>query len=133
MDELIERYPSREAFDKYWKENYKELTYADVKQAFEDFVASAEKHIFKSDYEEKGQISRENFMDYLNQTAEFTFQDTLTEAFYDKNPELYETAFALYEAAKMSGEETRNVAQIFHEEYHRLYQAFLLEMYDQLF
>lgn len=133
MDEWTDRYPDREAFDKYWNENYQELVYDDVKEKFEDFVNDAKKHIFKNDYEEKGQVSREDFIDNLNQTAEFMFQDALTEAFYDKNPELYETAFALYEEAKLSGDETRNVAQIFHEEYHRLYQLFLLEMYDRLF
>jgi hypothetical protein len=63
----------------------------------------------------------------------FTFQDSLTEAFYDKNPEVYETAFALYEEAELSGRKDKNVAQSFHEEYQRLYREFLLAMFDRMF
>lgn len=133
MEELFEQFPNREAFDAYWKENYKPLEYKDVKNAYEEFVNSAEKHIFKSDYEEGNCISREDFLENLNQNAEFSFQDILTEVFYDKNPELYETAFALYEAAQMSGEKERDVAMTFHEEYNRLYRKFMLEMFDQLY
>ena len=40
-------------------------------------------------------------MDNLSQAAQFAFQDGLTEAFYEKNPQVYENAFALFEAAQM--------------------------------
>ena len=133
MDDIFEQFPTRESFDEYWKENYVPLTYADVQQEFEGFVKSADKHIFLSDYEESGNVSRDTFMENLSQDAAFTFQDTLTEMFYEKNPELYETAFALYEEAQMSGQTDRNVAQTFHEEYNRLYRDFLLAMYDALY
>ena len=75
----------------------------------------------------------DDFAENLSQTAEFTFQDTLTEVFYEKNPDLYETAFALYEAAQMTGQGNKNVAQTFHEEYNRLYIEFLNQMFDNLF
>lgn len=101
MADIMEQFPDREAFDTYWKENYVKLNYEDVKDEFENFVVSADKHIFKSDYEEGGCINRDDFMENLSQTAEFTFQDTLTEIFYEKNPDLYETAFALYEEAQL--------------------------------
>ncbi len=133
MDELFTRFPDREAFDEYWKENYVPLTYADVEQAYADFVQQVEKKIFLSDYEEKHAISREDFHENLNQTAEFMFQDLLTEAFYDKNPEVYEMAFTLYEAAEMVEGVRHDVAAAFHEEYNRLYREFLLEMYDRFF
>ena len=64
---------------------------------------------------------------------QFTFQDSLTEAFYDKNPDLYETAFAIYEEAQMNGGNDENIAATFHEEYNRLYKEFLLAMYDAMF
>ena len=57
-------------------------------------MTSAGGHIFLSDYEEGGCISKEDFKDNLSQEAQFAFQDGLTEVFYDKNPDLYETAFA---------------------------------------
>lgn len=133
MEELFEQFPDKETFDTYWNENYKILCYEDVKETFEEFVIAADKKIFKSDYEAGGCISKADFIENLSQTAEFTFQDTLTEVFYEKNPDLYETAFALYEAAQMTGQGDKNVAQTFHEEYNRLYQEFLNQMFDNLF
>lgn len=133
MDELFEQFPDKETFDTYWKENYKPLCYEDVKEAFEEFVISVDKKIFDSDYEAGGCINKDDFAENLSQTAEFTFQDTLTEVFYEKNPDLYETAFALYEAAQMTGQGNKNVAQTFHEEYNRLYIEFLNEMFGNLF
>ena len=119
----MEEFKNREAFDAYWNENYVPLTYEDVKEAYEDFVKSADKHIFIPD----------DFMENLSQTAQFTFQDSLTEAFYDKNPDLYETAFAIYEEAQMNGTKDSNIAATFHEEYQRLYNEFLLAMFDAAF
>lgn len=129
----MEQFKDREAFDAYWNENYVPLSYKDVQEEFENYVKEAEKHIFLSDYEESGSIAKADFMDNLSQTAQFTFQDTLTEAFYEKNPELYETAFAIYEEAQMEGRKDDNVALTFHEEYQRLYQEFLNEMFDTFF
>lgn len=129
----MEQFKDREAFDAYWNENYVPLSYKDVQEEFENYVKEAEKHIFLSDYEESGSIAKADFMNNLSQTAQFTFQDTLTEAFYEKNPKLYETAFAIYEEAQMAGRKDDNVALTFHEEYQRLYQEFLNEMFDTFF
>ena len=131
MADIFEQFDSREAFDAYWNETYVPVTYEDVKEAYEDFVKASDKHIFLSDYEESGSISRDDFMDNLSQAAQFAFQDSLTEAFYDKNPDLYEAAFALFEEAQLEGTVDANVAAIFHEEYNRLYREFLLRMFDE--
>ena len=129
----MEQFTSREAFDTYWKENYIPLTYEDVREEFENYVKEAEKHIFLSDYEEGGCIAKTDFMDNLSQPAQFTFQDTLTEAFYEKNPDLYETAFAIYEEEQMEGKADQNIAASIHEQYHRLYQEFFNQMFDTFF
>ena len=131
MADIFEQFDSREAFDTYWNETYVPVTYEDVKEAYEDFVKASDKHIFLSDYEESGSISRDDFMDNLSQAAQFAFQDSLTEAFYDKNPDLYEAAFALFEEAQLEGTVDANVAAFFHEEYNRLYREFLLRMFDE--
>lgn len=133
MEDVLNQFPTKEAFEEYWNENYIKLTYEDVREAYEDFVTSADKRIFLSDYEEANAISKDDFMDNLAEAAMFTFQDTLTEVFYDKNPDLYELAFALYEEAEMSGQGDKNVAMIFHEEYNRLYKEFLTQMFENLF
>lgn len=131
MEDILTAFPDRETFDRYWDENYVPITYEDVKEAFEDFVTSAAGHIFLSDYEEKGCISKEDFKENLSQEAQFAFQDGLTEVFYDKNPELYETAFAIFEEAEMTGNRRENVAFTFHETFNRLYAEFLDRLFDE--
>lgn len=130
--DIFEQFPDAEAFDKYWMEHYVPVTYEDVKTAFSDFVKSANGHIYLSDYEEKGCISKADFKENLSQEAQFTFEDGLTEVFYDKNPELYETAFAIYEEAQMSGNGKADVAQIFHKTFRRLYEEFLDRLFDEM-
>lgn len=129
---IFEQFPDAETFEAYWRENYVPVTYADVKETFEDFVTSAEGHIYLSDYEERGCILREDFKENLSQEAQFTFEDGLTEVFYDKNPELYETAFALYEEAQMSGQGDAGVAQVFHDTFRKLYAEFLDQLFDDV-
>ena len=118
MEDILAAFPDRETFDRYWEENYVPVTYEDVKEAFED-------------YEEGGCISKEDFKDNLSQEAQFAFQDGLTEVFYDKNPDLYETAFAIFEEAQMSGNQDVNVAVTFHETFNRLYAEFLDRLFEE--
>ena len=129
--EIFEQFPDRETFDAYWNENYVPVTYEDVKGAFEEFVASTEGHIFLSDYEEGGCISKTDFKENLSQEAQFTFQDGLTEVFYDKNPELYETAFAIFEEAQMNGGEGAEISRIYGETFQALYEEFLDRLFDE--
>lgn len=133
MEEILEQFPTKEAFEEFWNANYEPLTYDEVKEAYEQYVKGAEKHIFLSDYEAGSAISREDFTDNLSEEAAFTFQDALTEAFYDKNPEVYEAAFALFEASQMEGNAALDVAEAFHLEYNRLYKEFMLQMFDAFF
>ena len=107
MEDILAAFPDRETFDRYWEENYVPVTYEDVKEAFEDFVTSAGGHIFLSDYEEGGCISKEDFKD------------------------LYETAFAIFEEAQMSGNQDVNVAVTFHETFNRLYAEFLDRLFEE--
>ena len=76
MEDVLNQFPTKEAFEEYWNENYIKLTYEDVSEAYEDFVKSADKRIFLSDYEEANAISKDDFMDNLAEAAMFTFQDT---------------------------------------------------------
>lgn len=133
MDEIFEQFPTKEAFDKFFQENYTEVKYEDVQAEFEDYVKSVDKHIFLSDYEENNSISRGDFIENLHEDAQFFFQDTLTEVFYDKNPDVYETAFGLYEAAQMEGKPELDVSGTFHETFQSLYQEFLGQIFDTFF
>lgn len=129
--DIFKQFPDRETFDKYWNEHYIPVVYEEVKEAFEDFVTAAVGRIYLSDYEEENCISKADFKENLSQEAQFTFQDGLTEVFYDKNPELYETAFAIYEEAQMTGNGKEDVAQIFHETFEKLYEEFLDRLFDE--
>lgn len=131
--EILEKYPTREAFEAVWEKDYQPLVYADVREAYETFVKEADKHIFLSDYEEGGCISQDDFMQNLSDDAMFQFQDILTEAFYDKNPQLYEDAFELYTIAQMEENPSLDVAIVFHEEYEKLYEEFVGEMFEHFF
>ena len=131
--ELLDRFPTKEAFDEYWNENYVEVVYEDVKDAFENFVNSCDKRIFLTDYEEAGAISEEDFSDNLAEAAKFEFEDAFTDAFYEKNKELYEIAFELYESSQLMGKGNDNVAVTFHKEYNRLYNEFLHKMFKNCY
>lgn len=130
--DIFEQFPNREAFDEYWNRHYVPVTYEDVKAAFENYVRSAGGHIYLSDYDEKGCVCRQDFKENLSQEAQFTFQDGLTEVFYEKNPELYETAFALYEEAQMTGRGDAAIAQTFHDTFAQLYAEFLDRLFDEV-
>ena len=125
-------YKTQEEFDAFFKEKYQPVGYEDVREAYADYVQEADKHIFISDYEEQGLVDRATFLENLHEEAAFQFQDILTEAFYDKNPEVYETAFAIFEEEQMTGAKT-NVAKSFHEEYNRIYRECMERMFDEYF
>ena len=129
--EIFEQFPNREAFDAYWNENYVPVTYEDVKEAFEEFVTSADGHFFISDYEEAGCITKADFKENLSQDAEFAFQDGLTEVFYDKNPELYEMAFAIFEESQMNEGKGADICRIYGETFQQLYHEFLDRLFDE--
>lgn len=130
--DIFTQFPDRETFEKYWHEKYVPVTYEDVREAYEEFVNAAEGHIYLSDYEEKNCVSKADFKENLSSEAQFMFEDGLTEVFYEKNPELYETAFAIYEEAQLSGSGDAAVAQIFHETFRTLYAEFLDRLFEEV-
>lgn len=133
MDDIFASFPDKERFDNFWKETYEVLTYEDVREAYEAYVDQAEKHIFISDYEAANAISREDFLENLSEDAQFTFQDALTEVFYEKNPKVYETAFAIFEEAALSENGKGKIAETFHQEYERLYKEFMNQIFDKYY
>lgn len=125
MEELLQQFPDKETFDAFFQEHYQPLTYEDVKTGFGEAVREAGAHIFPE--EDMDKVNRENFMEYLGQGARFILENAMTEAFYEKNPEVYETAFGLYE------EDPRHSPQItgtFHRTYQESYEALLSEWFD---
>lgn len=130
--ELYEQLTTREEFEKYWTSHYVPVTYKDVQEAFEGFVKEQDKKIFIEDYEAKGDISKKDFIENLHADSQFAFQDALTMAFYDKNPELYEAAFMIYEMEQMEGKKG-TITVLFHQTYALLYKSFLEMMFENCF
>ena len=129
MEELLEKYPTQEAFDTFYQSEYKPVCYEDVREAMEALVQEAGLEIFLDDYVKQGKISREDFKDYFSETAKFQFEDAMAEAYYDKNPEIYEAAFGLYELAPA---QSVAITRTFHEEYQKNYADCLNELFDTL-
>ena len=55
----------------------------------------------------------------------------MTEVFYDKNPELYETAFAIFEESQMNGGKGADISRIYGETYQQLYNEILDRLFDE--
>ena len=127
MEELLEQYPNQEAFDTFFHMKYKPVVYDDVKEAMEAFVKEAGLSLFLDDYVKMGRITKEDFKEHFSQAAGFQFEDAMTEAFYDKNPEIYETAFGLYE---LSPEGSAAITRTFHETFKRSYDDCLDQLFD---
>lgn len=123
------KYTSAADFENFFQANYTPLTYEDIKEDYENFYKEQNGKIFHEDYEKAAQISKDDFRDNLSKTALFTFQDALTELFYDKNPEIYEEAFAIFEENAGAKSE---ITKIFDDTYQSLYEAFLDQFFDEV-
>lgn len=73
MEDIFTQFPDKETFDAYWNKNYVPLTYEDVREEFENYVKEVEGHVYLSDYEENGCVSKADFLENLSQDAQFMF------------------------------------------------------------
>lgn len=129
MEELLEQFPTQEAFDTFYHSSYKPVQFEDVREAMEALVKEAGLEIFLDDYVKQQKISKDDFKNHFSETARFQFEDAMAEAYYDKNPEIYEAAFGLYELAPA---QSAPITKTFHEEYQTNYAACLDELFDQV-
>ena len=123
------KYKSAEEFEVFFHANYTPITYEDVKEDFENFYKAQKGKIFHEDYEKAGNIRKEDFRENLSKSALFTFQDTLTELFYEKNPDIYEEAFSIFE--ENAGVKSE-ITKIFDDTYRALYEEFLDRFYAEI-
>ena len=72
-------------------------------------------------------MNKEDYKKHLSQAARFEFENTMTEAFYEKNPDIYEVAFGLYEEEPKQAAE---IADTFHRTYQTIYEECLDCMFD---
>lgn len=129
MEDLLKLYPNQETFDTFFHMHYKPVTYEDVKEAMEAFVKEVGLSLFFDEYVKSRKVKKEDFKSNFSQAASFRFEDAMTEAFYEKNPGIYETAFALYELAP---KESAAITKTFHEAYMQSYTECLDRLFDEV-
>jgi hypothetical protein len=129
MEELLKQFPTQEAFDTFYHLSYKPVQFEDVRESMEALVKEAGLEIFLDDYVKQQKISKADFKNHFSETARFQFEDAMAEAYYDKNPEIYEAAFGLYELAPA---QSVPITKTFHEEYQASYAACLDELFDKV-
>ena len=125
MESLTKQFPDKETFDKFFVENFKTMTYEDVKEGLEELVKAEGLNIFQDDYVKN--VRKEDFKEHLSKGARFEFENAMTEAFYDKNPEVYEAAFGLYEEVP---KQAMAITETFHRTYQEIYEESLNCMFD---
>ena len=125
MESLTKQFPDKETFDKFFVENFKTMTYEDVKEGLEELVKAEVLNIFQDDYVKN--VRKEDFKEHLSKGARFEFENAMTEAFYDKNPEVYEAAFGLYEEVP---KQAMAITETFHRTYQEIYEESLNCMFD---
>lgn len=110
---------TKQEFDLLFQENYKEITYDNVKKSYETYYKELDGKIFHDDYLT---IEKETFLENLSDDAKFQFQDILLEVFYDKNPRIYESAFEIFE---LNNGKPSDITKTFDDCYQGLYQEFV--------
>lgn len=127
MEDLLRQYPDQKTFDTFFHMKYQPVRYEDVREAMEALVKEAGLSLFLDEYVKGGKITKADFKKYFSQAAKFRFEDAMTEAFYDRNPEIYETAFGLFE---LSPESSASITRTFHETYQKSYEDCLDQLFD---
>lgn len=127
MEDLLKQYPTKEAFDRFFEQNYQPVLYCEAGPQMEELIREAGLEIFFDDYVKEKRVSKRDFKEHLSQAANFRFEEAMTEAYYEKNPEIYEAAFGLYELA---GAKSAGITETFHVKYKENYEALLDELYD---
>lgn len=125
MEDLLTLFPDKEAFDRFFVENFKPMSYEDVREGFEALVKTEGLNIFHDEYAKH--VRKEDFTEHLSQGARFEFENAMTEGFYEKNPEVYEAAFGLYEEAP---DKAGSITATFHRTYQEIYKECLNCMFD---
>lgn len=116
---------TKQEFDLLFKDNYSEITYDDVKDAYCSYFKELNGKIFHDDYQT---IDKDTFLENLSDDAKFQFQDILLESFYDKNPLIYESAFEIFES---NNGQKSDVTKSFDDCYMTLYDSFVCQLADE--
>ena len=116
---------TKEVFDVFFKENYCEIDYRDVKKDFEAIADRSLEELF-TDETDITKLNRKNFVIYLQSDVYCEFEDTLDEVMDAINPEVLDAVMDV-STTTANGDE---ITEIYWETKTKLRKDFLGLVYD---
>ena len=116
---------TKEVFDVFFKENYCEIDYRDVKKDFEAIADRSLEELF-TDETDITKLNRRNFVIYLQSDVYYEFEDTLEEVMDAINPEVLDAVMDV-STTTSNGDE---ITGIYWETKDKLRKEFLGLVYD---
>lgn len=116
---------TKEVFDVFFKENYCEIDYRDVKKDFEAIADRSLEELF-TDETDITKLNRKNFVIYLQSDVYCEFEDTLEEVMDAINPEVLDAVMDV-STTTSNGDE---ITGIYWETKDKLRKDFLGQVYD---
>ena len=116
---------TKEVFDVFFKENYCEIDYRDVKNEFEEIADRTLEELF-TDETDITKVNRRNFVIYLQSDVYCEFEDVLEEVMDTINPEVMDAVMDV-SATTSNGDE---ITEIYWDTKDKLRKDFLALVYD---
>lgn len=116
---------TKEVFDVFFKENYCEIDYRDVKNEFEEIADRTLEELF-TDETDITRVNRRNFVIYLQSDVYCEFEDVLEEVMDAINPEVMDAVMDV-SATTSNGDE---ITEIYWDTKDKLRKDFLGLVFD---
>lgn len=116
---------TKEVFDVFFKENYCEIDYRDVKNEFEEIADRTLEELF-TDETDITKVNRRNFVIYLQSDVYCEFEDVLEEVMDTINPEVMDAVMDV-SATTSNGDE---ITEIYWDTKDKLRKDFLALVFD---
>lgn len=116
---------TKEVFDVFFKENYCEIDYRDVKNEFEEIADRTLEELF-TDETDITRVNRRNFVIYLQSDVYCEFEDVLEEVMDAINPEVMDAVMDV-SATTSNGDE---ITEIYWDTKDKLRKDFLALVFD---
>ncbi len=116
---------TKEVFDVFFKENYCEIDYRDVKNEFEEIADRTLEELF-TDETDITKVNRRNFVIYLQSDVYCEFEDVLEEVMDAINPEVMDAVMDV-SATTSNGDE---ITEIYWDTKDKLRKDFLGLVFD---
>ena len=116
---------TKEVFEVFFKENYCEIDYRDVKNEFEEIADRTLEELF-TDETDITKVNRRNFVIYLQSDVYCEFEDVLEEVMDAINPEVMDAVMDV-SATTSNGDE---ITEIYWDTKDKLRKDFLALVFD---